>query len=223
MFGDSSIAGLFTSPTVKDFMESQQQSMAQSMAQSGAQAAVPPPGTTFYDYVQQLIEDQPSYKYPDSMFGEAPAVKQLAPGFSAATPGSVESGGEGAQVGVPGYVSNGPMGAGFTQGEAARGALQGAMKGISGGLMGAAQGGLLGGLQGYAQAQDFVNQAIDAYGNVYGDLGKSWGADAPNAPANGGEESDPFSGSDYGWDSGGGGYDSPGAGPSASDVGFGGF
>ena len=219
MFGDSSIAGLFTSPTVKDFMESQQQSMAQSMAQSGAQAAVPPPGTTFYDYVQQLIEDQPSYKYPDSMFGEAPAVKQLAPGFSAATPGSVESGGEGAQVGVPGYVSNGPMGAGFTQGEAARGALQGAMKGISGGLMGAAQGGLLGGLQGYAQAQDFVNQAIDAYGNVYGDLGKSWGA---ATPATGGY--DPSADLGFGASVGGdGGYAGGGEGPSESDVGFGGF
>jgi len=124
-----------------------------------------------------------------------------------------------------GYISNGPMGPGFTMGEVGKGALQGFLQGGFSPI-----GGLLGGALAYNKAQDFVTQAINAYGNVYGDLGNSWGGipAAPNggeptdpfagadygvgggggtpAAPNGGESSDPFSGSDYGWDSSGGSY-----------------
>ena len=102
MFSDSGIAGLFTSPTVQDFMKSQQQQQQQMQTAQ-------PPGTSFADHVQQLISTQPANINAQGMFynprqdaiNAARSANQLTPGFATATPG-VPNGGDGGSIGQSG-------------------------------------------------------------------------------------------------------------------------
>jgi hypothetical protein len=142
----STILGLFTAPTVKDFLIQQQQ------LQSPSSMVAQPPGTSFNDYVQQLISQQPAnvkdglFYNPgrDALEASKKAASVLQPGFSAATTPS-EGGDGGAQVGGSGQSGSTGIGIGALTDANQAAAMQAAM---SMGKTGMQYGGLLGGLVG---------------------------------------------------------------------------
>ena len=169
MFENSGIMGLFTSPTVGGFAESLKPQM---VAQ--------PAGTSFSDYVQQLISTQPA-NVKDGMFynprldeiSAARKANAMTPGFSQATPGTPAGGGGGDGAGTQtvslGYAAHGGMGPGFVSNAAMQGLQSGLQFGLAPGLLSAAYSGW--------DASNTVNNAIQDYGNAYQDLGNSFAVD----------------------------------------------
>lgn len=195
----STILGLFTAPTVKDFLSQQQ-------LQSPSSMVAQPPGTSFNDYVQQLISQQPAnvkdglFYNPgrDALEASKKAASVLQPGFSAAAPS--EGGGDGgAQVGGLGQSGSTGIGIGALTDANQAAAMNAAMSmgntgmqygGLLGGLVGAGYGygSTLGGLN--ADALASFNASVDPLGAMIAAQGWSPSEEAVNAVAAYGDTTD---------------------------------